>query len=88
MRQGKENVKELISELSQEVKKYSSLLREKEEKQHHWQLQQSKLETTWEAGVRRLQEQYNLTIEEALTRGKLLGNRQKTLERITWLKLR
>lgn len=87
MRQGKENVKELISELSQEVKKYSSLLREKEEKQHHWQLQQSKLETTWEAGVRRLQEQYNLTIEEALTRGKLLGNRQKTLERITWLKL-
>ena len=87
MRQGKENVKESINELTQEVKKYNSLLREKEEKQHQGQLQQSKLETAWEAGERRLQEQYKLTIEEALTRGKLLENRQKTLDRLTWLKL-
>lgn len=87
MRQGKESVKELINNLTQEVKKHASLLRAKEEKLHQLQLQQSKLETTGSAAERRLQEQYNLTIEEAMEKGKFLDSRPKTLERITWLKV-
>lgn len=87
MRQGKENVKELINDLNEEVKKSALSLREKEEKIHQLQLQQSKLETAGEAAERRLQEQYNLTIEEALDKGKLLESRQKSLDRITLLKV-
>lgn len=87
MHQVKTSVQEQISALAEEIKKYTCLLREKEEKRHQLEVQQSKLETAWEATERRLQEQYNLSVEEAQARGKVLENRQKSLEKITWLKV-
>jgi chromosome segregation protein len=87
MRQVKVNVQGQIGALTEEIKKYTDLLRKKEEKRHQLQLQQSKLDTAWEAAERRLQEQYNLTVEEAREKGTILENRQKSLERITWLKV-
>ncbi|MFA6661789.1 MAG: AAA family ATPase, partial [Bacilli bacterium] len=87
MHQVKTSVQEQISVLAEEIKKYTCLLREKEEKRHQLEVQQSKLETAWEATERRLQEQYNLSVEEAQARGKVLENQQKSLEKITWLKV-
>ena len=88
MRQNKHNVQELISGISQEVKKYTYLLREKEEKLHQMQLQQSKLESALEAAARRLTEQYNLTLEVAQKREIVLPeSRKKVMERIAMLKV-
>jgi chromosome segregation protein len=87
MRQVKVNVQEQIGVFAEKIKKYTNLLRRKEEKKHQLQLQQSKLDTAWEAAKRRLQEQYNLTVEEGREKGTVLASRQKSLERIVELKV-
>ncbi len=87
-REDKQNVQELMGGLAQEIKKYTYLLHEKEEKIHQLQIQQSKWESALEATERRLTEQYGLTITEAQKMAIVLpDSRKKIMERIAFLKV-
>ncbi|MDD2402214.1 MAG: chromosome segregation protein SMC, partial [Clostridia bacterium] len=86
IRQGKTNVQDMIVGISQDIKKYSHLLKEKEDRVHQIQLEQSKLESALIVSKRRLEEQYALTVDEAKTKGNVIEERKKALERIAILK--
>jgi chromosome segregation protein len=79
-------VQEKIMAIGQEVKKYGGQLHSFEEKIHQIELQQSRFETALESCVRRLNEQFALTPEEAEEKVLPVQNRTQAVERISLLK--
>ncbi|MBZ4653842.1 MAG: chromosome segregation protein [Peptococcaceae bacterium] len=82
----KQNIQDILLEVGQELKQLQSKLKEKEDKIHQWQVQQSKIETALEAAVRRLTEQFSLEFHQAKHKGAQIQERRKTLQRINELK--
>jgi len=85
-KQERVNLSENISQVSQDVKKYGSLLKEREDKLHQYELQQSKFEMTIEGAERRLREQFNLEPAEVRHMYAPVADRKKASARINELK--
>lgn len=86
MRSLKQVLIKKIDEIEDMVKKSSSLLRDKEEKLHQYEVMNSKYETSLEAALRRLEEQYSLEVEKAREIYEPVKERKAASLRITELK--
>ncbi len=86
LKQERVQTQEQINKVGLEVKKYGNMLRNREEKIHQIELQQSKYETALEGCLRRLNEQFALTPAEAEKHCSPIENRSQAAERITQLK--
>lgn len=86
LKHNKQILSEDISQVSQDVKKYSAELNEKENKIHQYDLQLSKFETAIEAAERRLREQYEMEASIALEKHAPVFDRKYASQRIHELK--
>jgi len=86
LKEEKQIISETISQVSQDVKKYGVSLKEKEDKIHQYDLQQSKYEMTIEAAERRLSEQFDLEISTVRAQYQGVSDRKKSQQRISELK--
>lgn len=75
-----------IEEIGAVVKKNSALLRDKEDKLHQYEVMNSKYETSLEAALRRLEEQYSLEMEKARESYEPVKDRKAAAQRIGELK--
>lgn len=86
LKQERVQIQEQINKVGVEVKKYGNMLRNREEKIHQIELQQSKYETALEGCLRRLNEQFALTPAEAEKHCSPIQSRSQAVERIAQLK--
>ncbi|MDX9873019.1 MAG: chromosome segregation protein SMC, partial [Clostridia bacterium] len=86
MKGSRHALQESINLLQQELKDIASAVKDKEDKLHQFDIQQSKYEVTLEATALRLQEQYALDYETALERCPETTDRKAAQQRILELK--
>jgi chromosome segregation protein len=86
MKSNRYSLHEEINEIFQNIKRISVQLKEKEDKLHQYDIQQSKYETALEAVVQRLNEQYSLNLEEAKKQSPQDLDRRTAQQRIIILK--
>lgn len=80
------SLQEELQRAYQQAKEFGSLLKEKEEKLHQLDVQQSRYEASQEAVTSRLLEQYGIDLEEAKERSLSLQDKKTTQQRINDLK--
>lgn len=77
---------EAINNIAVTIRDLSVQLKDKEEKLHQFDIQQSKFETTLEGIIQRLNEQFGLNYEEAQIKSTQFTDRRAAQQRITELK--
>lgn len=86
LKKNKQLISEQISQISQDVKVHGSQLRDKEEKLHQYDLQESKYEMISEAAERRLSEQFEISTQLAREKYQAVTERKLSQQRISALK--
>lgn len=86
LKNDKHKLQEEIAAFNQEVKDFSTLVREKEERLHQLDLQESRYETSLEALLTRLHEQFGRNYEDIKGQGIAIKDKKAAQQRITELK--